>query len=132
MSESPDNVDFELLTNKRQAFQYWERRRWIYLTLLIPPSVLGYLVTDEVIAGFGDKVFLSNLWITAIFTFCFIGANIVYSFAYVVEFGILGTKNHSGYVLSIRPLLFAAGCLFAMILAFGFARSIAFAKYQPI
>jgi len=120
------------LTTKRFAVRYWERRRWIYLALLVPPAAIGYFLTDEVLGAFGDKEFLSPFTILIMFTVGFVNANIAYSFAYVFEFGFLGTSRYDGYAKNGRPLLFAAGCILGIMLAFVASRSIAFAKFTPI
>lgn len=130
-----DSNDFgpvDLRATKNSAVRYWERRRWIYLALLVPPSAIGFFLTDEVLAGFDDKEFLSTFTVLVMFAVGFINANIAYCFAYVFEFGFLGTSRYEGYSKTWRPLLFAAGCILGIILAFGASRSIAFAKFTPI
>ncbi|MDF1814663.1 MAG: hypothetical protein P1V20_20825 [Verrucomicrobiales bacterium] len=128
-----DNIEAtpDLLDTKKYAIRYWERRRWVYLGLLIPPVAVGYFLTGEVLASF-DKPFISDLVVLLMFTVGFVNANIAYSFAYVVEFGFLGTSKYDSYSKTWRPLLFAAGCILGIILAFAASRSIAFTKFTPI
>lgn len=132
MNEDSKESVPDLLARKNSAVRYWERRRWVYIALLVPAAAVGYFLTGEVLAGFDDKVFLSPFVILMMFTVGFINANIAYSFAYVFEFGFIGTTRYDGYSKTWRPLLFAAGCILGIILAFGASRSIAFAKFAPI
>ncbi len=132
MNEESKELVPDVLVKKKSAVRYWERRRWIYLALLVPAAVVGYFLAGEVLAGFDDKEVVSTFAILMMFTVAFINANIAYSFAYVFEFGFIGTSRHDGYSRAWRPRLFAAGCILGMILAFGVSRGIAFAKYAPI
>lgn len=121
----------DFLEMRKSAIRYWERRRWVYLAFLVPPVIAGYFLTGEVLASF-DKKFLSNIMVLLIFTVGFVNANIAYSFAYVLEFIFIGTSRYASYTSIWRPLLFAAGCILGVILAFMASRSIAFAQYTPI
>lgn len=132
MNEESKELGPDILATKKSAVRYWERRRWVYLALLVPAAAVGYFLTGEVLAGFDNKEILSTFAILMMFTVGFINANLAYSFAYVFEFGFLGTSRYDGYSKTWRPLLFAAGCILGIILAFGASRSIAFAKYTPI
>jgi len=122
-------MDFDVTSAKQQAIQYWERRRWVFLALLIFPTVLFYFATSEIPAGIEDRWMMSDSEIFIGFLFAFIGANICYSFAYVVEFFFFGGPRYSGYVERGRTMWFVLGCAFGMILAAGTARGIAFAEY---
>jgi len=128
--ENPDpKVGFYYAEAKREAIKYRERRRWIFLALLVPPTVFFYFATSEVPAGIGDKRMLSDFQLVAAFFFAFFGANVCYTFAYAVEFCFFGGPRYSGYLNSGRNLLFVVGCVFGIILAAGAARGIAFAEY---
>ena len=131
MNEDKEPVP-DFLATKRFAVRYWERRRWIYVALLAPAAAVGYFLTGEVLAGFDDEEFPSKSVILIMFVVGFIAANIAYSFAYVFEFAVIGTSRYKGFSTTWRPLLFAAGCILGIVLAFMAARGIAFAGFRPI
>lgn len=123
------DMDFDVTSAKQQAIRYWERRRWVFLALLIPPTVFYYLATCELPAAIGDRRAMSKSEILIGFFCAFIGANICYSFAYAVEFFFFGSPRYSAYVARGRTMWFVLGCAFGMILAAGTARAIALAVY---
>ena len=132
MEEDTSNLDFDFTSAKQKAIRYWERRRWGFLALLVPPTIIFYLGATELPAGIGDRRMLSDFEIGLAFLVAFLGANICYSFAYVVEFFYLGSPRYSGYAEGGRSSWFALGCILGIILAIGTAREIGFAEYRPL
>ncbi len=132
MEEDKSTLDFDYASAKEKAIRYWERRRWVFLALLVPPTIIFYLGATELPAGIGDRRMLSDFELLLAFLLAFLGANICYSFAYVVEFFYLGSPRYSGYVKGGRSSLYALGCMLGIILAIGTAREIGFAVYRPV
>lgn len=132
MEDLDTSAASDFATRKRQAIKYWERRRWIFLGLLVPPTIFFYFATSEVPAGIGDKRMLSDFQLIVVFFFAFVGANICYTFAYAVEFFFLGGSKSDGYSNGGRTLLFVIGCTFGIVLAAGTARAIAFVEYPLV
>ena len=124
--------NFDCKSAKQQAIRYWERRRWVFLAFLVPPTVFFYLGASELPAGISDRRMMSDFEIFVAFLFAFFGANICYSFAYVVEFFYLGSPRYSGYVKRGRSLWFALGCALGIFLAVSTARAIAFAEFPQV
>jgi hypothetical protein len=132
MEEDTSNLDFDFTSEKQKAIRYWERRRWVFLALLVPPTIIVYLGSTELPAGIGDRRMLSDFEILLAFLLAFLGANICYSFAYVVEFFYLGSPRYSRYLKGGRSSWFAFGCILGIILAVGTAREIGFAEYRTV
>jgi hypothetical protein len=74
-----------LYSLKRSAVSYWERRRIIYNAALVLPALLGYGVTDT-LNWVGDPHETHYSYIVTLFLVSAVGANICYSFVYVLEF----------------------------------------------
>jgi hypothetical protein len=112
---------------KRSAVCYWERRRIFYNLALVPPSFLTYMFGAGVISA-GDPE-LHSYYVLLLFALSALGANICYTFAYGLEF-FFGTDDPSSRWLQFgRPLAFALGTAFAMLLAVIGGRNIAILKY---
>ena len=120
--ETPEN-------SKGEAIQYWERRRIIWNLLLFPPSILSYLFASGVAVGTGDSPAFEWPVVAAMFCFAAVGANICYSFAYVIEFWIQETQVEAGYRQQGRTALFVLGCFLGVGLALSGGMSIAQAQY---
>lgn len=117
---------------KKSAIRYWERRRILYNLLLVPPTLVGYMVTSSVIYVGDPHVTLHGL-VFSMLALCVVGANICYTFAYALEF-LLGSEDPTSYWLrSGRRGALIAGVLFAMLLAAIGGRNIAMTEHyaQP-
>jgi hypothetical protein len=101
-------------TRKSDAIRYWEVRRIVWNLLLVPPALLSYLFDIEFAVGVDDHPAFGWPIVLAHFCFAALGANVCYSFAYVIEFWIQGSDRESGYHEHGRPLLFALGYLVEM------------------
>ena len=132
MEEETPDAPFDFIAAKKAGVKYWERGRLIYLLLLFPASAAGYFMGEVVaVLTFGDTAFLSTWQILTMFFVGFVNANIAFSFAYVLEFALMGTSRYKSYIENGRTLLLVSGCVLGIILAFGTSRAIAYAKYSP-
>ena len=104
--------------SKNEAIHYWEIRRWLWTLLLVPPALFafGFVIRaamheHQSLPAFG--------WFEVAVAFCFaaVGANLCYSFAYVVEFWIQGAAAEGGYLRYGRHMLFFLGCVLGVGLA---------------
>jgi hypothetical protein len=106
------------------AIKYWERKRiWYNLYLLIPSS-LGFMFSQGMSIGIGDKINNDTTQILLMFAFSAILANLAYSTAYIVDFFVQLSEYKEGWRKK-RFALFALGCLISFPLAFGTAFRIA-------
>ncbi len=102
---------------RRTAIRYWERRRIIYNLALVPPAFFSYGFTDN-LNWVGDPHITHYSYILPLFALSAVGANICYTFSYALEF-IFGSDNPaSRWMTTGRTMVFIAGVLFAMVLAF--------------
>lgn len=125
MSEDEDSVvRTGLLRARKNAVKYWERRRWVYLAILVPPTLWAYLGASEFSAAIGDRKVISDFQVVCLFAMCFVGANICYTFAYAVEFLFFLCAKSEVTVTTGRTLVFVLGCLFGVVCAAGIARDI--------
>lgn len=117
-------------TFRGKAIRYWESRRFIYNLLLIPPALLAFVVTD-VMNYVGDSQPHLVLYRFLIFWFALsaIGANICYSFAYVLEFLCGSDDPTSRWLRFGRTTAFAGGVLLSIVLAFVGGRNIAMMEF---
>jgi uncharacterized membrane protein YedE/YeeE len=115
-------------TFKGKAIRYWERRRFIYNLVLIPPAVVAYTFTD-VMNYVGDPHPLPYSFLFLWFALCAIGANICYTFAYVLEFLFSSNNPVSPWLRFGRTTTFVGGLLFAMLLALAGGYNIANMAY---
>lgn len=114
---------------RRSAIRYWERRRIIYNLALVFPAIFSYGFIDT-INWVGDPHEIHYSYIIPLFIGSAVGANICYSFAYVLEF-LFGTDDPlSGWLRSGRTTSLVAGVLFAMLLALIGGRNIAMMEWQ--
>jgi hypothetical protein len=118
----------DYITFRRTAIRYWERRRIIYNLALIPPALLAYLFTDTM-NWVGDAHPILSWFLLFWFALSAIGANICYSFAYVLEFLFGSDDPTSRWLRFGRTTAFAGGILFAIILALIGGRNIAIMEY---
>jgi hypothetical protein len=115
---------------RKTAIRYWERRRIVYNAALIPPAFFGYIVCAGVSAGVGDRRFLGLGSVIGLFVVSAVGANICYSFAYVLEF-LIGSKGSNSWWLRWgRTTLLILGILLGMFLALLGGRDIANFEYH--
>jgi len=114
---------------KGEAIRYWELRRIFWNLLLVPPALLSYWFAAGIAVGIGDPPVFGWPGVAAMFCFSAAGANICYSFAYVIEFWIQGASAESGYRKGGRHALFILGCLLGVGLALGGGASIAQTQY---
>jgi hypothetical protein len=116
-------------TFRRTAIRYWERRRIFYNVALIPPALFAYMLTAGLIYV-GDPHPMLYRFIFFWFALSAIGANICYSFAYVLEFLFGSDDPTSRWLRFGRTTTFAGGILFAIILALIGGRNIAIMEYD--
>jgi uncharacterized membrane protein YedE/YeeE len=98
------------------AVRYWERRRIIYNLALAPPAFLSYGITDN-FNYVGDSHPFHYAYLILLFGLSALGANICYSFAYVLEFFLGSEEPTSRWLRFGRGTVFVGGVLFAMLLA---------------
>lgn len=122
-------MEFDVTKEKQLAIRYWERRRWLFLALLVPSAIFFYISATDLAIALGNDPRLTTTELYLRFLLAFIGANICYSFAYVVEFFFFGSPRFKQYAASGRTTLFVLGCALGMILAGGVARGIALKMY---
>ncbi|MEK7780608.1 MAG: hypothetical protein AAB370_03810 [Verrucomicrobiota bacterium] len=91
---------------------------------LIPPSLLAYWFTTGLLWA-GDEPDLRPAFTVIQLGLCVLGANICYSFVYVLEFWFGTDEPDSKWVRFGRAAVFALGLLFAMALALIGGRNIA-------
>jgi hypothetical protein len=101
---------------RKAAVRYWERRRIIYNAAMVLPAFLGFAFTDTML-WVGDPHPIHYSHILPWFAASALGANICYSFAYVLEFLFGSDEPASGWLRSGRTTAFVGGVLFAMLLA---------------
>lgn len=116
--------------SKGEAIRYWERRRKVWNLLLVPPAGLSYGFASGMAIGIGDPPAFGWPVVAALFCLAALGANICYSFAYVIEFWIQGARAEAGYRKQGRTLLFAKGCFLGMGFALSGGASIAQMQYS--
>jgi hypothetical protein len=114
----------DFLAFKHAAVRYWERRRIIYNLALLLPAFFGYGLADT-FNWVGDAHQTHYTFILPLFALSAVGANICYSFSYVLEFLFGGDAPNSRWLRFGRPTAFVGGVLFAMLLAFIGGRNIA-------
>ena len=123
MSQPVDAVFY-----RAKAIRYWERRRrWVFLGLLVLPTLGGFFLTSEVAGAIDDPT--APVWFTLLqFAFGLVAANVAYSLVYVLEFGVMGTRWQRAYWAS-RRTIFVLGCLLGMALAAIMAQQLASERY---
>jgi hypothetical protein len=110
--------------SRRTAIRYWERRRIIYNLALVPPAFFSYGFAD-VLNWAGDPHEGHYSYVLPLFALSALGANICYSFAYVLEFLFGSNDPTSRWMRYGRTTAFAGGVVFAMFLALIGGRNIA-------
>ena len=119
----PPEVVRDLGSIRKEAVRYWEKRRVWHNLLLVIPTLLGY--APAILSGaVGDRKFLGTAGLASVFLISILGANICYSFAYVLEFFFGTVDPNSNWRKFGRRWCFVAGTFFAMMLAFGGGRNI--------
>lgn len=119
----------DFLSFRSAAIRYWERRRILYNLALLPPAWFGYAFTDT-FNWVGDAHQTHYAKILQWFAISAIGANICYSFAYVLEFWFGTDDPASHWMRRGRVTAFRCGVLFAMLLALIGGRNIAMMAWQ--
>jgi hypothetical protein len=123
LTTPPREVVRDLVSIRKEAIRYWEKRRLWHNLLLVIPTLLGY--APAILSGaVGDPKFLGTKGLAAVFLISILGANVLYSFAYVLEFFFESEDPNSNWRKFGRRWCFVAGTFFAMILAFGGGRNI--------
>jgi hypothetical protein len=111
------------------AIRYWERRRIIYNVALIAPALYGYGLCAGISAGLGDVPHLGTGAVVGLFLASALGANICYTFAYVLEFLFGSDVPASRWIRWGRRVALVTGILFAIVLALIGGRNIAIMEY---
>ncbi len=106
----------DYLTFKKAAIRYWERRRLIYNLALLLPAVFGYGFTDTM-NSVGDTHATHYSYILPWFALSAVGANIWYTFVYVLEFLFGSDEPTSRWLRYGRTAAFVGGVLFSMLVA---------------
>ena len=114
---------------RTSIIRYWEKRRIVYNLALVPPTLFGYLPLASWLAFFGDRTPLRNTLVALCFFTAILGANLCYSFCYVLEFFLANEDPESAW-LRRRKAVFVAGTLLGMSLAWFGGRNIAFLEYM--
>lgn len=113
-TESDESFDY--VTARKKAIEYWERCRWIYVGLLIPPTLLGLWIGRSA-SGIGEFDAARLLAQAIMLGVAVVAANVMYSLVYVIEFLFLGTRKHGHYAANIRPMILILGCILGMLLS---------------
>ncbi len=118
---------------KRSAVRYCEWRRIIYNLLLVPPAVFSFMIIGGIEAGLGRVPVLTTSQVLIRFIGAAMGANICYSFAYVLEFWFGSDVPEPHWLRWSRTAALVAGVLHSMVLAALGGMGIAFRQYgaQP-
>ena len=93
---------------RKTAVRYWERRRIIYNAALVLPALFGFGLNDTLLWG-GDPHPIHYSYILPWFALSALGANICYSFAYVMEFLFGKDDPASTWLRSGRTTAFVGG-----------------------
>ena len=101
---------------KNAALRYWERRRVVYNLVLIPPSLIAYMLMAGLCYA-GDPHETHGLYVSLLFALSALGANVCYTFAYAVEFLLGNTNPTSRWMRFGRASVFAAGMVLSVLLA---------------
>jgi hypothetical protein len=109
---------------KKSAIRYWERRRILYNLLLVPPALVGYMVTSSLIYV-GDPHRTLHGLVLSMLVLCIVGANVCFSFAYALEFFFGSDDPASRWLQSGRRAALIVGVLLAILLALIGGRDIA-------
>jgi uncharacterized BrkB/YihY/UPF0761 family membrane protein len=117
---------------KKVTIRHWERRRIGYNIMLIPPALFGYLLPARISAGVGDERQLTFVSVLGLFIACAIGANICYSFIYVLEFWFGSDDPNKPWNNHVRSVMFVLGTLLAMSLALIGGHNIASMEYHRL
>ena len=115
--------------NKRETIKYWEKKRVTWNLLLVPPAIFSYWLASGFAVGIGDLPTFGWPMVAVMFCCSAAGANICYSFAYVVEFWIQGEQVETSYRERGRKILFVLGCFLGIGLALCGGTSIAQMQY---
>ena len=115
---------------KKAGIRYWERRRIAYNLLLVPPALGGWFLRGVIPACVGDEMKVGFVAIALLFAMCAIGANVCFSYAYVLEFWVLTDTDDQFWKKRGRSLVFAGGCLIGFVLAFIGGMQIAVIEYN--
>lgn len=114
---------------RRSAIRFWEWRRIVYNLALIPPAVFSFIFCVAPSVATGDDPILGTEEILFMFVKSAIGANICYTFAYVLEFLFGSDAPASRWLRWGRPLALVSGILVAMLLALFSGAGIAMLQY---
>jgi uncharacterized membrane protein YfcA len=101
---------------KSSTIRYWERRRIFYNLALVLPAFISYMA-GAALAHAGDphKTYFS--YVLGLFVLYALGANVCYSFAYVLEFFLWSEDARSRWLRFGRTSVFVIGILLGMFLA---------------
>ena len=104
---------------KRKAIAYWEKRRIVYNALLVPASLLAWQISKEFTYHIDDQTpaRLTDPVVMLVLVVLCIGANICYSFVYVLEFFFLAVEPRRFWPAPGRTLTLILGCLLGIWLA---------------
>ncbi|MBL7981587.1 MAG: hypothetical protein JNL52_07220 [Flavobacteriales bacterium] len=98
---------------RNQRLVYWERRRIIFLGLLLIPTALVLLSSEVIGAAVAD---MSSDLLAILFYLLvgFVGANACYSVVYIPEFLLMGT-SWMRYWDRARVWIFISGCAIGFV-----------------
>src|SRR5258707_118460 len=102
---------------RRSAIRYWEWRRILYNLALIPSAFFSFMICGATSGATDDVSILSTGEILRMFVLSAVGANICYSFAYVLEFLFGSNEPESRWPRWGRTTALISGILVAMVLA---------------
>lgn len=111
-------------TFKRTTIRYWEGRRIVYNLALVAPSFFGYRFGDNLNSG-GDAHDHHYTYVLIWLALSALGANICYTFCYVLEFLLGNDDPASAWMKWGRTASFIFGLLLSMLLALAGGANIA-------
>lgn len=122
LSDKVSSGHDDLRAYRFARLRYWERRRLIFLGLLVMPAALALFSSEVVSAAVGDMG-LDALVMLAYLFIGFAGANACYSVVYIPEFLLMGT-HWVRYWNRMRLSVFIVGCMVGILFTFIFCREV--------
>jgi len=114
----------------RMPVRYWERRRIIYNLALTPPALIGWGVGGVLlIDGKDHPTDFGLLGLSMLFMLSAVGANVLYSLVYALEYFLGMGSRSTWWDRWGRTLVFGAGTVWGVILAFFGGREIALIQF---
>lgn len=114
-----------------EAVGYWEKRRILFNSLMLPSAWVIYVLRTGVSSGVGDTKYMQDYQVYGLFAIALVCANICYSCVYALEF-LIGSHNPKSLWMRFgRRSVFVVGCIVGVIFATLVAQSIGADEYSP-